>query len=177
MIRRATVVSWLAIAAMTCVMAAEAQNIKTIDKRNRSENTTYFLCFVAKPGVPGHAFVVFGQENEGRAMSTEEAWGQYPKSSKKAWMGSVPGGVVNEAMHGNSGSGYSRLIVRVNSDQYRQAKGLLARWQRKDSYQLVAQDCVTFTAEVASTIGLKVPKRSQGGLLPATFIHSLIQQN
>lgn len=114
--------------------------VKTIDKRTYSEESSYFLCFVGKPikltkGSPGHAFVVYGVEDAQKRMSTAEAWGQYPAT--KIAIGTVPGGIVNEAMRGNTGNGLSRLIVKVNSPDYRKAQAILARWKRKDTYKLL----------------------------------------
>ncbi|MEM9753950.1 MAG: hypothetical protein AAF916_11290 [Planctomycetota bacterium] len=147
-----------------------ASDIKSIDRRTYSEENQYYLVFCARHGVPGHAFVIWGKEDYENNLSSQRAFGMYPKD-KKLRVGAVPGGVVEEATPRSD----TRLIVRVNREQFEGAASIRSAWAGKD-YKLVESDCVTFTSEAAISIGLDVPARWRN-LTPQGMVEALLREN
>jgi hypothetical protein len=150
--------------------------VKTIDRRTASEEKQYFLVFAARDGsVTGHAFVVWGTEDNQKTMSTVAAFGMYPKEGKGV-LGDVPGEIVNELLSGEMKHTTDRLIVRVDADVYARADRIRRRWVG-NSYRTVERDCVTFVQEISRSAGLKTPERGQNTLMPHQFIAALMRSN
>jgi hypothetical protein len=156
--------------------------VKTIDRRNRSEAIQYFLEFCAIPKSslrsPGHAFVIFRIQHPRMSIVNQGAFGMYPVNSNlQAAVGTVPGHIQNEATTGSLQRITSKLIVRVNSNQYNSAWNIRTRWQNAN-YKLLESDCVTFTSDVAASVPLTRPNRNVNlNAFPIEYINELIRIN
>ena len=151
---------------------------KTIDIRNMSEKNAYYIVFCArKPDIKnnksltGHAFVIFGIEDHQKKMSISSAFGFYPKNGKGI-VEAVPGKIAKELF---SSKISSKLIVKVNSHHWQEAKKIKKKWQNK-KYHLTKSDCVSYVIETANAIGIKVAKRKKLDL-PYEYIDKLIAKN
>jgi hypothetical protein len=155
---------------------------KDIDLRSDLNGDPAWILFLArKPDVAagsfaGHAFVGFGREDQSKQMSWQEGFGLYPQSgpagAASLFFGTVPGHVVKEA------SLHSDLVIscRVSPSQYDAVVKVKEAWAKKTDYQLIYQDCVTFTLDAASKLGLRLPSRESlpdNISLPITLIQNL----
>ena len=66
--------------------------------------------------------------------------------------------------------------MQVNSGTYAKVEKARARWAAKKEYKLLQKDCVSFVAEVAKIVGLKIPDRKKA-LLPQDFIQKISKLN
>lgn len=138
----------------------------------------YFVVFCAKGGVPGHAFVSFGKEdNNKQASITDGSWGLYPKSSYEGAsspvIGEVPGNIANDFLTKID----LRLIKEVDFNTYNKALSLKKDWSSKN-YKLLESDCLSFLIAVANTVsGLKLPERSGLANLPVQYLQKLLEMN
>jgi len=150
---------------------------KQIDARNAStaEVSAYYIVFCARAGSQtGHAFVAWGVEDETHAVSRQVAYGFYPEDGRGIF-GSVPGEIRNEAFTEKTALLTDRLIVRVTKEQYAAALAVYPRWETTE-YHLFTTNCVAFGADVARTLGLRVPKQTSL-TFPSEFIATLIEMN
>jgi len=75
--------------------ADEAEVVQRDVRRDKSTEGLYIVfCVRDTPNVkfPGHAFVVWGRDDEQRQLCASEAYGYYPKGGKGV-LGPVPGEV------------------------------------------------------------------------------------
>jgi hypothetical protein len=150
---------------------------KQIDARNAStaDVSAYYIVFCARAGNRvGHAFVAWGVEDNERAVSRQVAYGFYPEEGRGVF-GSVPGEIRNEAFNDKTALLTDRLIVRVTKEQYGTALAVYPRWETTE-YRLFTTNCVAFTADVARTLGLRVPKNTSM-TFPSEFITRLVEVN
>ncbi len=175
----------LATCVLFCFLADPVQadvTDKRIDRRNATDATgNYFIIFCArksaadKPGV-GHAFVIWAQENHSGQYSTAQAFGFYPEGDKKLGLfGPVPGDLKNESTQRDPTKLQlitHRLTVQVNQKIWQESQSRIKQWNTS-SYNLVHQNCVHFTYEVASDLGLVVDRRSAE--YPSSFLSRLIE--
>jgi hypothetical protein len=141
--------------------------------------TKYFIVLLADSGVPGHAFVSFGIEDDILQSSiTEGTWGMYPKSNTSGvasfLIGEVPGQIKDDYLRNKD---YS-LIIEVSGSEYNTCKAILTKWRNKN-YQLVKSDCLSFVIEIANVIKNKITLIPRAGFdnLPAEYLKSLILAN
>jgi hypothetical protein len=139
------------------------------DLRRPGSKSSYAIGFVARGGVPGHAFVVFCREDDLKKASVVEAFGFYPTNGVKAALGPVPGKIVDEYREKTGvWKAGTHLVAFVDRDAYVKAEAIMKKWSEKKTYQMLEADCVTFQAAVARAIGLKTPPRDEA-LRPVTF--------
>ena len=154
--------------------------VKQIDRRTMSEEDRYFIVFCARgDSATGHAFVVLGHDDEQAATCSQKGFGLYPdpKQGLKSVLATVPGEIMDEVLKGSLAATTHRLIVEVDSAQYRKALAIRDEWAARGEYKLVLRDCVTFTQAVAKTIGLDLPSRSGLDNLPERYIRALMDAN
>ncbi len=155
--------------------AADTPLVKDLRARGSASSLSVVLC--ARPGVPGHAMVILGKDDETKKACTIEAFGFYPTSGTKAVFGPVPGKVADEFLQGRGiGAAACRIIVRVDQPRFDKIEAIRKKWAGKKDYRLLEADCVTFTSEVAGSLGLKLPDRKDAKL-PVTFIQKLYELN
>lgn len=147
--------------AMIPLSSRAAALIRRIDNRHLvdADGSAYYVIFCARvsegAGV-GHAFILWGKEDNTAMMSSNEAYGFYPETGTKAVFGSVPGQLRDEiaknavdAMKNVT----SMLYVRVNQDDFTSSKSLFSQWETTD-YSLYLKNCISFTRAVAQRIEL-----------------------
>jgi hypothetical protein len=108
-------------------------------------------------GLPGHAFVVRGKDDEQKQLCSVEAHGFYPKTGKGVF-GPVSSEIANEAPK-NSGPRLCLLIVKVDQAQFEEAEAIRRKWSEQGDFQLAKRDCVSFSDAVAESLNLMRPKR------------------
>lgn len=155
---------------------------KTLNKTSQRNNKDkYFLVFCARPiNLPtspfGHAFVVWGLEDNSRKMSSQEAFGFYAVSAAKPVTGlDVPGELKAEAFATSLKFTTERLIVQVDSEVYDRAKVEARKWGTSD-YNLASRNCVHFLSAIAKLAKLNAPTYNVG-TLPQTYVKLLLESN
>ena len=162
--------------------------VKKIDIRTASEEDRYFLVFCARDdtatskSMTGHAFLVLGKDDHAAKLSSQIAFGLYPEKSGavemvKSRLGPVPGKFLDEVMNGSLTATTYRLIVEVNSAQYRDAMHIRDQWAKRGEYRLLERDCVSFIESVAKKVGLKTPERKRFDALPERFVAEMMRIN
>jgi hypothetical protein len=147
------------------------------DLRKPGSKSSYAVAFVARAGVPGHAFVIFGFDDPAKQACVVEGFGFYPVSAAKAAFGSVPGKIVDE-YRDKTGvwKAGTYLVVLVERELFDRAEAVRKKWAAGKDYRLLAADCVTFQSEVAKVLGLKTPNRTDAQL-PTHFAEKLRELN
>jgi hypothetical protein len=161
--------------AFTAIARADDPLVKDLRGRGSTSSLSVALC--ARPGVPGHAMVILGKDDETKKVCTVQAFGYYPTKRLKAILGSVPGKLADEFLQGSGiGGSACRIIVRVDQPLFEKVEAVRKKWAAKKDYKLLEADCVTFTSEVGKILGLKLPDR-EDAKLPVTFIKKLYELN
>lgn len=158
---------------VTSVFAADKQ----VDRRTYSDATgnKYYLVFCARGGsATGHAFIIWGIEDNRRFVSGQKAFGFYPSKGIGAF-GSVPGNIKDEALSGKMNLITDRLTVRVDKAVYDRTQKAISKWSTAD-YRLFNNNCINFVMEVARDAGLQVPSKSST-VTPSAYVQNLIQVN
>ena len=113
---------------------------------------------------PGHAWVVFGKEDDQKKQSVVEAsFGFWPKDNGRAkLLNAVDGKVVNELLDDEKLRAQfkisHRIILRVSKSQYDKALEEAKRWTNAEpKYQTLIQNCTHFTLAVVNATGLDIP--------------------
>lgn len=160
-----------------------AELLRHIDNRYQpdSDESKYFIVFCARKtdnpiAKPGHAFVVWGKEDATAGMSSQIAFGFYPKNGidGDTILGSdVPGSTLNEAIKRETSFLLSaRIFVRVNKTAFDKSQAQIKTWQTAD-YNLYAKNCISFARAVAGEIGI-VGISPKVGQFPADYFSTFI---
>lgn len=164
-----------------------AEILQSLDLRSKTTTIAhplYFVVFVSResPGIgPGHAFVLWGTEDNTAKVSIQEAWGFYPKDDSKGVFGDVPGEVRNEAYKKSKDKvvNYTaRLVIQLTKDDYERSKFVRNRWKSEfQNYNLAKRNCVSFVKEVADSLGVATPSVSSLPDTPLEFMTKTIKLN
>lgn len=131
---------------------------------------------------PGHSFVAIGTEIDAGLLFYEAIFGYYPKDESgvgevKAIFSKVDGVLDFKFKDIGWDLEYRKSIFE---DQKKAAVAVANKWKSNDpKYNLFAsggKNCSSFAAEIASSVGLKVPSGS-GTKLPLTFMMELKSLN
>jgi hypothetical protein len=156
-------------------MGAEGTVVKDLRAKDSKSGLSVVIC--SRPGIPGHAMVILGREDEAKKACTVEAFGFYPESGTKALFGPVPGKIADEFLAGKGiAKAACRVILKVDKDKFDEVDAVRRRWASKKEYKLLEADCVTFAGEVARKLGLKVPKRGEAKT-PMKYVEKLYEMN
>lgn len=157
--------------------------IRRIDARTSSDadGNNYFVVFCSRLSdnpttKPGHAFVVWGVEDNQNRRSVQSAYGFYPNpnDSFRALFQTVSGQIVNEANNPSPSSLLTaRLIVQVNRQPFTDSQGQIATWRTSD-YNLFSRNCIGFARAVAVCLGLFPPDIGTFQL-PTSYLENLIR--
>jgi hypothetical protein len=146
----------------------------------------------AKLQLPGHAFVSFSHrpiQGNRSFLALGHTIGPGTGTTGAAWsyFGAPVAGIIKEENY--TSRMQHCLVVKVDKKDYDGAMaltksplvklGLDASNAMLQNYKLGAEDCISFTREVASHLkrsGLKIPER-QPSDVPQKFIAKLIEQN
>ena len=141
-----------------------------------------FVIFLARKGVPGHAFVGIGVQLEASLIVYERFFGYYPVGSNKLSEAKLVFSKTTGALDYKWKDATWDVKYRKDFDDVKRqaALGVADTWQGNDpKYNLFAlggKNCSVFAGEVAKAIGLKVPSGA-GSMLQADFIAKLRETN
>ena len=166
--KTATIIGCLLIGSSVC-FGAEPKSIDL--RKQRDEATVHSIVFLARAGLPGHAFVAFGSDSKEDLACLSRAFGFYPDGGKGV-VGPVPGQIVDES---RKAPGETLLILKVDRKDFEKAEAIRAAWTRK-RYKLRTSDCNTYVIETAKALGLKVPDRGATDL-PIDWVRKLTEAN
>lgn len=160
-----------------------AELLRHIDNRYYPDldESKYFIVFCARKtddrvAKPGHAFVIWGKEDAAAGMSSQVAFGFYPKNDIDAdvILGTdVPGKILNEATKPETSFLLTaRIFVRVNKNIFDKSQAQITNWRTTD-YNLFAKNCISFARAVADEIGV-FGTSSDVGQFPADYFSTFI---
>lgn len=139
----------------------------------------FFVVLLADEGVPGHAFISLGREDDELQSSiTDGTWGMYPQDNvsglESVIIGEVSGVIKDDYLRNKD---YS-LVIEVSKDEYENAKTVLKKWRSK-SYELLKSDCLSFVIEIANVLKDKITviPRTDFDNLPAEYLKKMILEN
>ena len=154
-----------------------------IDARNSSDadGNNYFIVFCSRKSEnlltkPGHAFVIWGIEDNQTQMSTQTSFGFYPDEDNefKALFSTVPGRLVDEAKKQTPSRLFTaRMIVQVNRESFFSSQSAIDDW-KTSNYDLYSKNCMHFVREIALNLGL-FPPTVTSFELPSEYLQKLIE--
>ena len=114
-------------------------------------------------GLPGHAFVAWEHIVPGKQPDIS-AFGVYPVQGVPAF-GPVPGSLLDEVQKARAAGApppppTDTLMVMMDQSLYDQSMATKNKYPQNPTFQLAAQDCVSFTDTIAKSLGLVTPDRS-----------------
>lgn len=141
-----------------------------------------FVAFLARSGVPGHAFVGLGVSLEAGLRVYERFYGYYPAADDKAEVKKLVLGKTSGAIDYKwKDTSWEVSYIAAIDNQAREAVvSILERWKVDDpKYNLFAsggKNCSSLAGEVATAAGLKAPSGA-GSMLPVDYIRKLKAAN
>lgn len=177
----------LLLAAGIGIVAPSVARADLYDDYINSVSKQPFVAFLARqsPGAitkPGHSYVGIGVELDNGLTVYERLLGYFPKD--ESTFGQIK--AVFSKVSGSLAAQMPDLVwtveyrVKVNAIQRIAAIAVTEQWLSNDpKYNMFAQggkNCSSFAAEVAASVGLKVPS-GPGGKFPVTFMQELKQMN
>ena len=158
--------------------------LKKIDARisTDADSNNYYIAFCSRDSSnpsnkPGHAFVLWGIEDSGSAMSSEKAFGFYPDENdelKAVFNYDVPGELKDGAINSSPSSLLTaRLIVQVNKSPFFNSQSKIDEWRTSD-YNLYSKNCIHFVRSVAVSLGLFPPPIGTFQV-PTLYLNELIK--
>lgn len=143
-----------------------------------SKSKQPFVAFLARKGLPGHAFVGVGVRLEAGLVVYERFFGYYPTGANKAEQTKLVFGKTSGALeHRWADTSWDlNYVVQVDDTKKAAALKVADTWRSNDpKYNLFAREgknCSSFAAEVAVAAGLVAPSGA-GSMLPINFIEKL----
>jgi hypothetical protein len=166
---------------LTCALAlcpVAAQTTKTIDLSTKNVRKKFCVIFAARGGsATGHAFVLWGSEDNVRQRSTIKAYGLYPENEKDACSSAirrVPGAVVDESTNHGIANITDELIVKVDESDFKRLLKVARSWQCKREFALLSSDCVEFIRAIGDSLGLDMPHRTLLRWTPRAYVRALL---
>lgn len=168
---------WLAPFLLAAPLAAQVS--KTIDLSTSQSGTKFYVIFASRgSSATGHAFVLWGTEDDLHRRSTVKAFGLYPESDKdncRSVYRRVPGSMVDESTnHGIAGI-TEELIVRVDQTYFDRSLKLVRVWECKHEFALLKNDCVEFMRAVGGSLYLEMPRRFITRWTPRAYVRALLE--
>ena len=165
--------------ALICSVPALADMSK-LDKGSQSwpKHEGYWVLFVARDYVPGHAFVVWAvRDRKNNKWKAIEGYGLYPVSTNKVAFGTVPGNITLENISSLKGAN-SGLAVGVTKSMYDYSlRNVKALSKYPEDYNLYNKNCVNFVDLVARSLSIKTPNIENFEKHPQGYIKSLKAKN
>lgn len=131
------------------------------------DGQAYFVAFCSEPGLVGHVFVAIGSYDRERELCRHElAVGFWPSGDKekhrlKAAFSAKPGILRDEGKRpGGLQGASSRLTKWLTPEEYTILQIKMAA-QAPKQYHLTGENCVSFVAEVARAVSLRVPDQQK----------------
>jgi hypothetical protein len=142
-----------------------------LTREQRACVSRYFVAFIARKGLPGHAFVQWVKVDAEQKMTRAEAFGLYPRkgSAKEIALGPVPGALKNEYLQNDGISGDVVLRLEVTAEEFSETLKVRDDWSRrlttgKLTYELLERNCIDFTGEI-----VRVLRKLRPSLRPSTY--------
>jgi hypothetical protein len=155
-----------------------AQNSKTLDLRTEHARKSYYVILAARGGsATGHAFVLWGIEDNVRRRSTIRAFGLYPDgrgANCVALVRTVPGGILDEMKNHSFQAITQELIVRVDEADYKRSWKVAREWDCRHQFSLLDRDCVEFLRAVGESLHLDMPRRTITRWTPQAYLRVLL---
>ncbi|MDQ8205775.1 hypothetical protein [Pelagicoccus sp. SDUM812003] len=185
------ILSIFGLAAYTYVRASTVSDVYKnytgipIDLRQTPDDGDRSIWFCAKPGFPGHAFILLTDLDSESGKRNALTLGIYPDTDKKNQFLSSSMVVTDESTRpeGLTFTGKEpTLIVKVSKHDYERIQSMLPKTGKQLGihYALVTNDCLGLAIDVAKSLeksGLKVPERALFLNFPSPYIEELIRVN
>jgi hypothetical protein len=166
---------------LTCALALcpiAAQTTKTLDLSTKPVKKKFYVIFAARGGsATGHAFVLWGSEDNVHQRSTIRAYGLYPENDKDACSSAirkVPGAVVDESTNHGIANITDELIVKVDESDFNRSLKVARSWHCKREFSLLSSDCVEFLRAVGDSLHLEMPSRTLIRWTPRAYVRALL---
>jgi len=160
------------------LLPVTAQTNKILDLSTKPVGTKFYVIIAARGGsATGHAFVLWGSEDNVRQRSTIQAYGLYPENEKDACgsaIRKVPGSVVDESTNHGIANITDELIVKVDERDFSRSLKVARSWQCKREFALLSSDCVEFIRAVGDSLGLEMPRRTLTRWTPRAYVRALL---
>jgi hypothetical protein len=181
MLRASTVCCAAVLACLSLLYpTSSVADFKNIDRGGGASGGAYryWIYFVARDYVPGHAFVIVGvADSKNSTWISREGYGFYPKDASKVILGTIPGHILEENTKGLR-SASNGLAVAVTKQMHDYVLTNMRAMKRGElPYNLIAENCVTFANLAAQAIGLNAPTPSGYHKHPQGFIYALRDRN
>ena len=158
-----------------------AQNIKTLDLRTHPTRKSFYVILAARGGsATGHAFVLWGIEDNVRRRTTIQAFGLYPDGSRgncSTLVRTVPGGILDEMKTHSYQAITQELIVRVDEADFNRSWRVARRWDCQHQFSLLNRDCVEFVRAVGESLHLNMPRRRIDSWTPQAYLRALLARD
>lgn len=166
-------------------IASSRASADLYDDYINSKSKQHFVAFLARKGVPGHAFVATGVKLEAGLVVYERFFGYYPAGDKadgkattvKMVFSKTSGALEYKWSDTNWDVEY---VANIDPDKKAAVLAVIDEWRKNDpKYNLFAsggKNCSAFASEVADTAGLKAPAGA-GTTLPIDYIRQLKTAN
>ena len=111
-------------------------------------------------GFPGHCYVCWTRDLSVDLLKCDSLAYMPAKFEDQipSLVSKVDGVVISQAARGNMRN-LSKLVVAVDSKTYERSKLVAKQWS-PENFQVGVKDCVAFTNNVASAVGLRTPNCS-----------------
>ena len=176
-----------AIAGALTLLSARDAHADLYDDYINSTSKLPFISFLARKspnasGKPGHSFVAVGTDVDASLIFYHSIFGYYPSTIDamtqiKAIFTRVKGVIKFDWADLTWDVAYK---VRIDDPKRDAALAVVNKWNSSDpGYNLLAnsgKNCSSFAAEIAQSIGLKVPSGA-GSKLPLTYMTELRDLN
>src|SRR5260370_710683 len=160
------------------LLPLSAQVSKTLDLSTTPGNQRFYVIFASRGGsATGHAFVVWGMEDDVRQRSTIKAFGLYPESEGNncsSAVRTVPGRVLDELANHSVQGITQELIVRVDESYYQRSWKVARQWDCKREFSLLSRDCDAFLQAVGNSLCLNMPRRAVTRWTPQAYVRALL---
>jgi len=174
----------LAASSLSAVTSPVRPDVLRLDLRRMSELRQYKIAVHAIRTGYDHAYVALAAEDDSQAMSYEAFYGFYPNSSASGpkpvemyrfLVKGVRGQITTEDRATLGLPAVHEVIADLDSTRFRSAVAMLDRWKGQTEYQLAFNDCITFAADMARTVGMSVPLRLFRD--PVEYLEALMASN
>lgn len=154
-----------------------AQVLTTLDLSAGHGHPAFYVVLASRGGSStGHAFVVWGIEDDTRKMSSIEALGLYPENDSEQCstvVTTVSGRVMDEMVnHSVQGITYA-LILHVDESDFKRSRRVAREWDCRHEFSLWSRDCVEFVRAVGNSLHLSMPPRGVTHWTPQAYLRAI----
>jgi hypothetical protein len=170
----------IALLASHALDASEALLSKSLDLSTRRGSQSYFVVLASRGrSSTGHAFVVWGIEDDAAQHSTVRALGLYPDGERDSdncgsAVHHVPGRLMDEFENHSVQAISQQLIVRVDRESFDRSVKLAREWGCRREFSLLKHDCVEFLRAVGEAFDLPMPTRRVTRWTPEAYVRALL---